>query len=1035
MRAARAELLRSVFCRVAPVMLLGALCLMPRAAVGASPSADASGRSPLCGSNDVLLCRGGIEQGSSCGADSDCPQGVCTRMGHPRRCRVAAHCNVSSTVRCRDNLDCPLFPFKDPTDWCPRVTALKDCNKDDDCGAGGECVNGVAQCEYEPPHVSSGAAGDLVGDWVIGLCSLEDGVYNAPSASSLATAVGVEFDPGPPRRLYATDFFRVTAFEGDRITATTSPASTVIGQATLDWRVDHVGHRLPGDLTVGGFYSQGPRTLGRQFDRAARAVSTPDMQALWITDMKRVGRYARAAGSNAAMDLVLGDTDFVGTRAQSIDRQLEHASDVDAQQRCVAGARIGTPCKRNAECPKSECATTLAIADCEYNRIAVWRRPPRENGQAIDVCLGQPDCASTQRNRGGATAVDSLRCPRAVAFDSKGNLWVADGDNNRVLRFSHDFEQGSHAASLVFGQSGFKANQAGVGESALSTFEGPGVGIDFDSDDNLAIADVGNSRVLFVPPPYTKATRVIGAMSLETSGPGLSSDGTKCDRLTAPRDLVFDDANNLWVADSNNGRLLRFPAGFSTTGAVADVMQGQIDCRTYHYLHVSPTSFGRGHGHGAAILRTGQHAGMACFGDSQDNRILCWHDVAAARSGMPPADFVLGQTSAYSFVANLPERSASTLEYPMLMDFVGGKKPRLVVADRENHRVLGYPVADLQTAAAADLVLGQQGSFSAAACGAQSGTTAGSLCRPTSARGDEQGNVWVADHATGRVLLFCFGSPGSASGICEAKNTGDTVADLVLGKPDFDAGYNAEVCESPTASTLCQPYDVVSDPARQRVIISDQRVASNAGRVLIYEYPLTNGMAATGVIGIPSGRFDTYEPSRYGVCWGGPSEGVPCDYVELNAVPAGSSPKTCVGGSAAHSECAKDADCEGGVCGCRSPGVCDFSRSLASVTSVDALAVHPTQDVLWVGKGPHVLEYRGPLKSGMRATRAGGFTVPHNFHRGSTGYTECQWDRLGGGFAFDGEDNLYVPQGGAEELAAVLILADPLRAPAGRSPQ
>jgi len=121
----------------------------------------------------------------------------------------------------------------------------------------------------------------------------------------------------------------------------------------------------------------------------------------------------------------------------------------------------------------------------------------------------------------------------------------------------------------------------------------------------------------------------------------------------------------------------------------------------------------------------------------------------------------------------------------------------------------------------------------------------------------------------------------------------------------------------------------------------------------------------------------------------------------------------------------KDGDCKGGTCGCPTPGVCDFSRSLASVTSVDALAIHPDLDILYAGKGPHVFEYRGPLKSGMAATRVGGFTTPHNFYRGSTGYTECQWDRLAGGLAFDADRNLYVPQGGAEDFSAVLILKDP----------
>lgn len=984
--------------------------------------------SPLCGSNAVLLCRGGPEQGEPCATDADCPDGICTRMGHPRRCRVAAYCNVSKNVRCSDNLDCPLYPFEDPNDWCPTgVVASKPCHNDADCGPGGECIDGVAQCEYEAPHISSGNAGDLVGDWVIGQCSLEDGVYNAPTASSLATAVGIEFDPAPPRRLYVADFFRVTAFEGGAIDRSQSAASVVIGQATFERRVDHVGHRLPGDLTVGGFYSAGPRTLLRQFDRAVKAVATDDMEALWITDVKRVGRYPRRAASNAAMDLVLGDTDFGGTRVASVEGQIEHASDVDAQRRCVGGEQIGAPCRRDRDCPQSECATTLVVADCGFNRVAVWRRPPRRNGEPPDLCLGQSDCSQTLQNRGGAPQADSLSCPRSVAFDSKGNLWVLDGHNHRVLRYDRDFTQRDHRAAFVFGQQGFHKAVPGRSDARITIGEVPGAGIDLDRHDNLAIADTGNGRVLYVPPPYDRATRVIGPPSFSEVVSALSSDGVRCDRLASPRDVAFDDKGNLWVADSNNGRALRFPPDFPELDAAAEVMQGQISCGVYHYLHVSATSFGRGHGHGAAILRNGPLAGLGCFGDSQDHRILCWRNVAAARSGMPPADFVLGQQGFDTFLPNRPNRTARTLDHPMLFDFLEGDPPRLVVADRNNHRVLRYRADALKTGAAADLVLGQQGSFETARCGAGEAVSAETLCEPTSARGDPEGNIWVADHGSGRVLLFCFGPPGSASGICNAENVGDAVADLVLGKPDMSTdGSVRTFCSSPSAATLCRPYDVVSDPRRRRVIVSDRSLDTGGSRVLVYEYPLANGMPASKVIGIPSGRFDTYEPSRYGACWGGEGEGRPCNYTEPAGAPPGTGPKTCVGGRRAHRPCRAAEHCPGGTCGCPPPGICDYARTLASVTAADALALHPELDVLYVGKGPHVLEYRGPLASGMRAARVGGFTVPHNFHAGSTGYTECQWDRLGGGMAWDADGHLYVAQGGAEDFSAVLVVADPV---------
>lgn len=1001
----------------------------------APPGPPSEPLSPLCGSNEVLLCRGGLDQGEPCVVDADCTKGICTRMGHPRRCRVAVFCNVSAGVPCSDNLDCPLYPFEDPNDWCPSgIVAMKGCAADADCGPGGECVNGIAQCEYEAPRVSSGRAGDLVGDWVIGQCSLEDGVYNTPTASSLATAVGIEFDPAPPRRLYVADFFRVTAFEGKAIDESSSAASVVIGQASFDRRVDHVGQRLPGDLTVGGFYSEAARTFGRQFDRAVKAVSTADMDALWITDIKRVGRYPRRASSNAAMDLVLGHTSFDGDRVPRVEGQIEHASDVDAQRRCVGGERIGTPCDRDGDCPQSECATTLVVADRDFNRVAVWRRPPRENGTPPDLCLGQPDCSSTSPNRGQGPSADSLSAPKSAAFDSKGNLWVLDANNHRVVRYDKQFTQPAHRASLVFGQDGFTSAVAGRSETRITIGESPGAGIDFDSRDNLAIAEIGSGRVLFVPPPYDKATRVIGASDFTAVGPGRSTDGVLCDRLASARDVVFDDVDNLWVADSNNARVLRFAPDFPPVNAAAEVIQGQIACDVSHYLHVGPRRFGFGHGHGAAVVRKGTFAGLGCFGDSQDNRILCWRDVVAARSGMPAADFVLGQPGFETFLPNRPGRSANTLFFPMLMDFVDGETPRLVVADRDNHRVVGYRVGELKTGAAADLVLGQKGSFETAVCAAGDQVSAETLCQPTSARADSDGNVWVADYRTGRVLLYCFGAEGSASGICKRDNAGDAVADLVLGKPDMTTdGSRPSFCASPTASTLCRPYDVVSDPGRARVIVSDQIVENRGARVLVYEYPLVDGMAASAVIGIPSGRFDTYGPSQYGACWRGPGNGKACGYVEPAGAPPGTGGKTCVGGPRAHAACNASADCPRGTCGCPSPGVCDYSRSLAGVTAANALALHPTLDLLYVGKGPHIHEYRGRLKSGMRAERAGGFTVPHNFHPGSTGYTECQWDRLGGGLAFDADNNLYVPQGGAEEFTAVLILADPGASPPQRA--
>src|SRR5438045_490710 len=53
------------------------------------------------------------------------------------------------------------------------------------------------------------------------------------------------------------------------------------------------------------------------------------------------------------------------------------------------------------------------------------------NGEAASVVLGQVDFT----HNGVATNRTGMSFPRDVAFDSSGNVWVADTLNNRFLEF------------------------------------------------------------------------------------------------------------------------------------------------------------------------------------------------------------------------------------------------------------------------------------------------------------------------------------------------------------------------------------------------------------------------------------------------------------------------------------------------------------------------------------------------------------------------------------------------------------------------
>jgi hypothetical protein len=54
------------------------------------------------------------------------------------------------------------------------------------------------------------------------------------------------------------------------------------------------------------------------------------------------------------------------------------------------------------------------------------------NGAPADGVLGQPDFTSGLFD----TTQSTMHFPRGLAIDSAGSLWVADNNNNRVLRFT-----------------------------------------------------------------------------------------------------------------------------------------------------------------------------------------------------------------------------------------------------------------------------------------------------------------------------------------------------------------------------------------------------------------------------------------------------------------------------------------------------------------------------------------------------------------------------------------------------------------------
>ncbi|MCB8968661.1 MAG: cellulase family glycosylhydrolase [Ardenticatenaceae bacterium] len=179
--------------------------------------------------------------------------------------------------------------------------------------------------------------------------------------------------------------------------------------------------------------------------------------------------------------------------------------------------------------------------------------------------------------------------PRGLALDSNGNLYVADEFHYRVLIFQPPFTTGM-LPSGVIGQPNFTScDPDGGGAVSGSGLNGPR-GVALDSDNNLYVADSENNRVLQFSAPLTNgetAVAVLGQSNMTNN-----SAGTGNDEMNFPIDLVVDSHDNLYISDMFNHRVLAFHPGFSS-GQAADQTYGtprQIATNCYDNFPAVPVS-------------------------------------------------------------------------------------------------------------------------------------------------------------------------------------------------------------------------------------------------------------------------------------------------------------------------------------------------------------------------------------------------------------------------------------------------------------
>ena len=122
----------------------------------------------------------------------------------------------------------------------------------------------------------------------------------------------------------------------------------------------------------------------------------------------------------------------------------------------------------------------LWVADTSNSRVLEFV-PPFMNGMSYSLELGKTIGLGT----GACSSPDRGLCnPTALAFDSNGDLWVVDNNNNRILKYGQPFTA-TESPAIVLGQPDFVSKTLGAGPANLNY----PWGLAFDVAGNLWVSD------------------------------------------------------------------------------------------------------------------------------------------------------------------------------------------------------------------------------------------------------------------------------------------------------------------------------------------------------------------------------------------------------------------------------------------------------------------------------------------------------------------------------------------------------------------
>jgi sugar lactone lactonase YvrE len=391
--------------------------------------------------------------------------------------------------------------------------------------------------------------------------------------------------------------------------------------------------------------------------------------------------------------------------------------------------------------------------------------------RAVSLCVViffTASLASIARAQTQATSIP-LMLPAATAFDTTGNLYFVEVQNQVVRKVTSDGVITTVAGNGVQGFSG------DGGLATAASLDSP-AGLAIDAAGNLYIADTHNNRIRKV----SSATGIISTIA-GTGAAGFFGDGAAATaaQLDLPTALALDATGDLYIADTANHRIRRIAA---SGGAIATVAGNGVEA--FAGDNSAATSASIDTPNGLAL----DAAGNLYIADTHNGRIREVSATTGLITTVAGSGVVGGNVQSYSGDGGAATSAGLALPRGITIDSAGN----LYIADSANHRIRRISSAGIITTVA--------GQGTQAFAGDNAAAAAASLDSPRAVALSPAGLLTLADSSNQRVRQLDASAPPGIHTIAGLGTTSSSETLALSGSSVVDYG-SGTITATLTAST------------------------------------------------------------------------------------------------------------------------------------------------------------------------------------------------------------------------------------------